>query len=166
MALKLKRIFKTSIMFKFFIPLFLLLSTQQCQTKDTNNKEESNQTKKSMIEETPKSTIIHDIWVLTHIENIAIDSFRFSNPPVLEVNTTEMKVGGNDGCNNYFGPIELLDGNQIKLGNLMSTKKYCMNTDDAIYNELMQEVTRYEINDLQLKLFKDKQVLLTFKKVD
>lgn len=73
------------------------------------------------------------------------------------------KINGNGGCNSFGGKVTV-DGNNLKLGNIFSTKMYC-NEIQPVENEFfsqLQKVTRYEIKGKKLILFNADDAVLEF----
>lgn len=109
---------------------------------------------------------IHDIWAATHINGEAISNT--SDTPTLDINTTEMRISGTNGCNNYSGPIDTLNANTFELGAVASTRKMCM--DMAVpdrFDKAMGTVSSYKKEGLTLSLLNaDGIEVLRFKKVD
>ncbi|MDN3492525.1 DUF4377 domain-containing protein [Winogradskyella bathintestinalis] len=109
---------------------------------------------------------IHDIWSTTHINGKAITDQLIA--PSLEINTTEMRVMGNNGCNNYNGSITSLDSISIKFGAIATTRKMCpdMTVSDRFDNALRNSVS-YKKDGLNLLLLNNSgEEILRFKKVD
>ena len=67
------------------------------------------------------------------------------------------KVGGNAGCNRYFGSVKV-EGDQIEFGPLGATRKMCpesiMNQEDAFF-KAVPEVVRWRIENGLLFLYSD-----------
>ncbi|CAH8295670.1 heat shock protein HslJ [Mariniflexile fucanivorans] len=109
---------------------------------------------------------LHDIWAVTHINEEAI--IPSENVPNLEINITEMKVFGSDGCNNYTGEIKNITSENITFGALASTRKMCF--DMAIpdkYNNALNNTVTYKRDKLNLYFYDDNgNKILSFKKVD
>lgn len=110
---------------------------------------------------------LHDIWALESIQGNSI-GFEGIERPSLELNLTEMKVMGTDGCNHFFGSIDRLDENDISFGPIAGTRKYCMPmTIPDLFNKQLGKVLSYEIQGLKLRLFDASgDELLGLKKVD
>jgi len=72
-------------------------------------------------------------------------------------------AGGNGSCNS-FGSTATITGNQVNFKNIFSTKMYCEQVQQIENNFLgsLEKVTRYEIKDKSLFLYKDKDLLLEF----
>lgn len=109
---------------------------------------------------------IHDIWALTDINEQPISNVE--NTPSLEVNITEMKVYGTDGCNNYAGAIKNITSENIEFGTLASTRKMCANMEvPGKYTQALNNVRSFKRENLNLHLFDSNGTkILTFKKVD
>ena len=72
-------------------------------------------------------------------------------------------AGGNGSCNS-FGSTATVNGNEVSLKNIFSTKMYCeqvQKTEDKYFKQLAL-VTRYEIKNNSLILYQDKDKLLEF----
>lgn len=109
---------------------------------------------------------LHDIWAAIRINGNPIN--RMATVPRLEINLTDMRVMGSDGCNDYSGSIKEVNNTQLIFGNIASTKKMCpkMETADA-YNKAIIVVTSYKLDGLNLILYdKDNKEVLAFLKVD
>jgi heat shock protein HslJ len=114
---------------------------------------------------------IHDIWALEAIDGQIVekpDENDRMQIPSIEVNITEMRIMGTDGCNNFFGPVKNIDEDELKFGPLGSTMKMCFNMDiPNKFNVAINKVSSYKIETLKLYFFDEKgSELLRFKKVD
>ncbi|REG87624.1 DUF4377 domain-containing protein [Winogradskyella sediminis] len=109
---------------------------------------------------------LHDIWATTHINETPIEST--SNVPTLEINTTEMRAYGTNGCNNYSGQIKNITANTIKFGAMASTRKMCMDmTIPDRFDKAFNTVSTYKKDGLHLILYNSTgDEVLRFKKVD
>jgi heat shock protein HslJ len=109
-------------------------------------------------------------WVLVSYYNGG-DAF-VPVPPIAEITllfSTDGRVQGNAGCNEYFGTYRL-DGGLTDIGSLASTEKYCLSPEGVMdleqhYLSLLQETTRYNIDgdELVLSIY-DTRRLLVFRK--
>ena len=66
---------------------------------------------------------LHDIWIAKRINGNSITESNYR--PTLEINLTEGKIYGSDGCNNYQGNITNTTESTITFGSLASTRKMC-----------------------------------------
>jgi heat shock protein HslJ len=102
-------------------------------------------------------------WWLTTIYQTDGYTQVLSRQAFISFNTPDGKVGGNGSCNSFGGGL-FVDGNNLTLGNIFSTKMYC-DAVQSIENDFfsrLQKVTRYEINGKKLLLFEGKNLLLEF----
>lgn len=110
---------------------------------------------------------LHDIWALQTMngEDVPKD---LSKMPVLEIFVETKKIAGNDGCNNFSGPIKTLTENELKFGMLMGTKMACPNmVFTRGFNSNLGATASYVLKGLTLVLMdKDNKELMSFKKVD
>lgn len=125
-----------------------------------------------MLEKQPDPIFaLHDIWALD-----AIGSQAFQTPvnntvlitPSIEINLTEMKIMGTDGCNQFFGPIKNVDEGVIEFGSMAGTMKMCMNMEiPDKFNQAIHQVKKFKRDGLKLLLLDESgNELLRFKKVD
>ncbi len=93
-------------------------------------------------------------WRAVAIDDIAIES---PNKPLLELNSSQLAVYGNDSCNTYRGTLLQLDQRSIHFGPLASTRKMCENMSTAdSYNRALQRTRSYQV-DADLLRFYDEQ---------
>lgn len=111
---------------------------------------------------------LHDIWVLESVNDKKLNASDFTKGlPRFEFNTSENRLTGHGGCNNFNGTIEV-QGRKIKTGRFMSTKMACPNLDTE--NQLLASISNREIpytmENMKLKLQLGADSLLVLKKVD
>lgn len=160
-------------MFKYaMIILLASASTKSCNNKAKNTEVETETTiseiqNEEMEQKSTEIEKVHDIYALTSIAGQEINKSLFpSGIPNLEINITENKIIGFSGCNNFFGSIDSLSENTIKLGPIAATKKYCQGVDENTFFEKLNQVNTYKREALQLLLYNKDELLMTFKKVD
>ena len=97
-----------------------------------------------------------DMWGLLTIESKNIDVQEGSSRPILEIHIEELKIKGNDGCNQFSGKIETFTTTKIKFGPIMSTKMICPNMEMTdTFNENFSKVTKYRREGSRLFLYND-----------
>jgi heat shock protein HslJ len=105
------------------------------------------------MEKTKNAIRLNDIWIAVRINGHPIN--RMVETPRLEVNISEMRIFGSDGCNNYFGTIEDLSEDAITIGGIGSTRKMCPDmTLPERYNTALSKIKSYGFNE-RLLVFKD-----------
>ena len=111
---------------------------------------------------------LHDIWALRAIDGNMIDVGNFQKHPVLEIHLNDMKIFGNDGCNNMFGSIETLDEKNIAFGAIGGTKMACPNMElSSKYTSALGKTKTYKLDGLQLYFYDaDGNEVLKYQKVD
>ncbi len=109
---------------------------------------------------------LHDIWMATSINGGPIN--RMVTVPRMEINLTEMKIYGTDGCNEYNGTIEKSSDKDLKFGRIASTRMMCPEMEVADrFNKAMNTVASYKLDGLKLYLMDSKgKEVLSFLKVD
>jgi heat shock protein HslJ len=118
------------------------------------------------MDQTKNTMRINDIWTAVRINGNPIN--RMVKVPQLEVNVSEMKIFGSDGCNNYFGTITELTEETIAISGIGSTRKMCPDMEvPERYNAALSKINNYSFNE-RLLVFRDKDgnEVLAFLKVD
>jgi heat shock protein HslJ len=113
---------------------------------------------------TKNSIRINDIWTAVRIDGYPLN--RMVKVPRLEVNTKDLKIYGNDGCNTYFGTITDFTETAIAFTKIGASKMLCpdMEVPDRYKNALL-EVKSYSFSKTLLILNDDngKEVLAFIK---
>jgi len=113
---------------------------------------------------------INDIWILEKIgeTDFSKASSKRNRRPQLEINLKEMKIFGNDGCNNYSGSITSFDTDELSFGPILSTRMACPDmTTTYEFHKVMEQVQSYKLKGLKLYLLDSNGiVLLKFQKID
>jgi len=111
---------------------------------------------------------LHDIWVLETILGQELELKDDQKHPRIEINLKDMRVMGNDGCNNLFGDIKKIDAKNLVFGVLAGTRMACINMEiPDKFNPQMSHVKSYKIENLKLYLYdQDGDELLRFQKTD
>ena len=77
-------------------------------------------------------------------------------------NVQDSRISGSGGCNQFSGYFEV-NGNQIRISNIISTKMACMNVPyENEFFGFLQEVNTYEVSRDTLKLFADGVIRIKF----
>lgn len=103
--------------------------------------------------ETVKEQLLGKKW---YCENMFEREIYGDVKPSLEF-TADGKVRGTGGCNTISGPYTI-DGEDITIGPLMSTKKYCgagTNDQEFTFMTLVQTVQKLKIEDDELHLYRE-----------
>lgn len=111
---------------------------------------------------------LHNIWAIEEAYGEKYSEGMTPKFPTLEINLTENKVMGNDGCNQFFGGIEQVNADAITIGPLASTKMYCINAEfsDQVL-KVLNEQKSYTISGGKLTLKNGNgDVIALFKPVD
>lgn len=115
---------------------------------------------------------LHDIWVLTHIDNVAFDSDLFKNNqsgmPQFEFFVDDKTLRGNTGCNQFSTSFLIIELGKLEIDNAITTRMMCpqMEVETLLQQDFFGKVLDYEIADLQLTLINNNGKSIRFKKVD
>ncbi|WP_415374841.1 META domain-containing protein [Patiriisocius sp. Uisw_017] len=122
--------------------LFCLLSLSSCNSSKNSNQNNSS----------PNNNL-HDMWAVRELYGTPIKILETKTPKqiTLEIFVNELKILGNDGCNNFFGTIDELNAEKISFRDIGSTKKLCPNRGTPnSFNKAMKEITVYELKNTNL----------------
>jgi len=111
---------------------------------------------------------IQDIWILESLNGVIINSESISKRPQIEINVTQMKVFGTNGCNNVSGSIKTLDDSNIEFSELAETRMMCPNMEvSRQFSFALTKTMNYKKTQNQLVFFnRDGKEILVFKKTD
>ena len=85
-------------------------------------------------------------WKLVELNNKPIPQ-KLNKVPFIQFDEKENRVFGTNGCNTFFGDIELKKNNQIDFGAIAGTLMACEHSDiEANMNLLMDENAQYTIS--------------------
>lgn len=131
-----------------------------------------NQTEKKEMTTQAKTYEIEGEWELIaiqsrHMTDETLEDLFPLKAPFLVVDTKEMIIYGNNGCNVYRGPIKSIDDHTLILDKkVASTLKYCSGVKPTVYMQTLSEAKEYKVeNDTLLLHTKDEAVYLKFKKI-
>ncbi len=112
---------------------------------------------------------LHDIWAIVEVDGIQVNPTNFKKEaPIMEINLTDKKVFGTDGCNTFRGSIEV-QKDEIIFSHLASTMMACMdNTEisNKIGKTLSGNILAYTIENNYLILFNNDKKVMTLKHID
>ena len=120
---------------------------------------------KIISKELDKSLLLNNIWMLETIDQQPITS---NNGIRMEINTSDTRFFGDDGCNAISGKLTNLNNESISFGHLIKTKKMCNQEKLANkYALTLEYITNYEVKNNKL-IFTDntKKNRLTYKRID
>lgn len=101
-------------------------------------------------------------WTLATLNGNPLN--RMVTLPTLRLDLTEMRVSGNDGCNDYTGEIKAITDTRLTFGTIGATRKMCrdMQVPDA-YTRALNQVVSYRMQDDLLVLQNETgEEILTF----
>lgn len=112
------------------------------------------------------NTLLHDIWILESIEGKTYSRVENQNlHPTIEIYLAEERFGGNTGCNNMNGKVNV-NGSKISFSNIVSTKMFCDGVDETSFISALEKANSYKIEKMRLFLYEYEKEILVFKKID
>lgn len=116
--------------------IFLLVSSSSCTGG-----------KKVSVQANPAPEVLEHNWCLVGIDGSLID-VKEGEAPTLEVDLTEQRISGYNGCNRYFGSIFRLDSGVLELAPLASTRMGCPEGSfELAFMERMEQVRRFSLDE-------------------
>ena len=136
----------------YFICVILIISTSSCKSP-----------KEAMQSSTP---LYNTKWSLKKIHDNGNEEI-VNTKAFIRFDKEKGNAGGNGSCNS-FGSSSIINGNEVSLKNVFSTKMYCEQVQlmENKFLSSLEKVTRYEIKDKSLFLYRDKELILEFAAVE
>jgi uncharacterized membrane protein/heat shock protein HslJ len=113
---------------------------------------------------------LDDIWVLEKFKGSEIKKEQYSKTkPYIEIKIKDSRIGGNTGCNEFYGTIEIM-GDKIIISNKISLTKMACPDIENFETDFIQAISgktySYKIEDMKLYFMENEEVILQFRKVD
>ena len=144
-----------NILFTSLLAIVFLISVNACKSVENTSQEVNISTLENNLKDT---------WELQWTSEFEVDkaSFPIENP-VLEINPADSTFKGSTGCNQLGGLFEseMVDG--FKVVFVRTTKKACPGVKEAEYLALLNRVTMYKRESLELTLLEGTVPLLRYK---
>jgi heat shock protein HslJ len=103
------------------------------------------------------------MWMLTEIHGRAVATSK----PYIQLDGASRRVSGDGGCNRFSGVFEI-DGANLRLSRLSSTKRACVDNQlqqiETSFMSALDRVTRFEVRGDTLRLYAGGSPVLAFKK--
>ena len=95
------------------------------------------------------ATRLHDIWALDRLGETAYAPVDGLEHPTLELNLTDLRAMGTDGCNRFTGAITEAGPEALHFGPLAGTRKLCRAGQDVSegFNRALAQTTAYRLDD-------------------
>lgn len=111
---------------------------------------------------------LYNVWELHSLHGVDYSDEMTQKHPTLQIGAENKSVSGNDGCNTFFGSIEILTKTDLKFGILAGTKMMCEDMKiTGAFGQALSKVEYYMLKELKLTLQdKDHNELMVLRKVD
>jgi len=111
---------------------------------------------------------LHNIYALESIKGEEINTPKDLQQPSLEVNVSDGRIMGTDGCNNFNAKATVGIGGNISIGPIAGTKKMCKSMKlPQAYTTALAEVKEYALRNGKLFLSDaNGKILLRLRPVD
>lgn len=93
-------------------------------------------------------------WILVELMGAPVDAKELQKQPFLQLQSTNQRVVGTAGCNNFNGQYELDEAKlSIRFGKIATTLMACEHMEvEAQFLELIETVDNYSLNGRTLTL--------------
>ncbi|MBK5721309.1 META domain-containing protein [Dysgonomonas sp. Marseille-P4677] len=153
--------------------IFLVLSFLSCNTQYLVNNEyevSTNSSELELHEEIPIPLDMVNEWELETLRTDINKNFMniISNDKTLTLGiSSDGRVSGYDGCNNYSSKIIFVDRNNFSFSSFLTTSRACHPSVywHSKFYKTIGSVNNYTIQNGKLLLKKDSHVLMTFSKI-
>ncbi|MGC4103189.1 META domain-containing protein [Ferruginibacter sp.] len=104
-------------------------------------------------------------WELNYISGakIAFEGLFPAKKPFISFNLPRTEASGNGGCNG-FGCKVNVDGNKIKISQVISTMMACEGGGESVFFKTLESVTSYSISDDTLTMISGDIAVMRFKR--
>lgn len=128
--------------------LSILLINKECSSAQNN------------LKSTKQQESLNGIYTIAEVDNAKLDRKAIT----ISFNSETKTISGFSGCNRFSGKYNV-DGDAIKLSDIVSTEKLCLNKESSIEKNILKALnsaSKFQIKDNTLSLLsKDKVVLKT-----
>jgi len=110
----------------------------------------------------PTEIITGTTWELSSINGKKAEAVNYNKGLPGAIFTTDNKVSGYAGCNQYSGSYNLNDEGGINVSQVISTKMFCEGNGENDYLKALQEADAAEVDKDKLVLLKGVDEILVF----
>ena len=104
--------------------------------------------------QTDALTQLNNRWTLVEVKGEKVENLTYNSTPNLEIKTADKRLSGSDGCNNFFGQLDVLDQSRIEIGLLGSTKAICPEIKNSdMLGQYLNAVKTYRVDQRFLYLY-------------
>ncbi|MDE0535482.1 META domain-containing protein [Tenacibaculum sp. L6] len=101
--------------------------------------------------------LIDGNWIAVRIEGAPIN--RMVKTPRIKISLEEMRLSGNNGCNDYTTQIKEISDSKIKIGHIAATQKMCRDMQvGSDYLKMLQSSVSFKVKDNSLKFYNKESV--------
>jgi heat shock protein HslJ/uncharacterized membrane protein len=111
---------------------------------------------------------LHNIWAIETVGETTLNQADFGQKyPTIEINTSEGRANGNDGCNNLMGSVSFEPG-KIEFGPMASTMMSCTDNQEISrkIGQTLNGALDYTLQNTRLILSKNGKNVMTLRHVD
>jgi heat shock protein HslJ len=102
-------------------------------------------------------------WVLTDLKGVPVQQSGTNRDAFIEFIPAEKRFTGNGGCNRMSGNYTLEKKNDIRFGQVLSTKMSCADIAfETAFLSALNDINRYEVTGNSMLLKDGNKVLLIF----
>jgi heat shock protein HslJ len=110
--------------------------------------------------DTPQQMLTAGTWQLKSMQGKDATTQDFANGMPYVTFTSDYKISGKGGCNNFSGSYNLNEEGGINISSLISTKMYCEGVKENDFLELLQASDAVDVDKDKIVLFKETKEIL------
>lgn len=111
---------------------------------------------------------LHDIYAIREVDGMIVNPQDYTkNAPNLEINATENRVFGHDGCNSFRGGIKFKPETLVFMP-LASTMMACIKNQEISHKigQVLKGEVQYKFEDNRLAFYRQNKKVMVLQKVD
>jgi len=135
------------------LSIIMSISMYSCSEDTSTEEAAKSETTETTVDKpapaAPQAMLIDGKWEANYIMNApkSMDELYPEAKPIITINSEKGLAGGNSGCNNFRGSVEV-DGNTLSWGDLVSTRKMCPDMEgETLFLETLKKARTYSVTD-------------------
>lgn len=150
---------------KIILSCVVIFFIMSCATSQKATNESSTQGNLKTNTASTPADIDQIKWLLVGMKGFNMSTVNYdSGSPWVIFSVADSRVTGYSGCNSFGGSFEI-SNDSIKMGMMMSTKKFCDGIPEPEFMNLIGTADSYSVSNNLLNLKSKGAIILTFSKV-
>jgi heat shock protein HslJ len=143
-----------------FLSLLFLLT--HCSTTQKQVSEITSGAQLKSVQHSTPNQVNGIKWTLVGMKGVNLSTVNFyEGSPWVQFSVADLKMNGSTGCNSFGGGFEVKE-DSLKVGMLMTTKKFCEGIPEPEFLNLLGTTDSYCVENNLLNLKSKGKIILTF----